>query len=73
MGSVTDRFRTVFVLLFLLAVLVSLAGWLQGRDPSTLAPVLGWLTAAVGIGEGANIGKRATWKQEAFDAETPDA
>lgn len=68
--SNTDRFRKLFVSLFTAAVITALAGWVMlDRDTSTLGPVLGWLALAVGIGEASNVGKRATWKREAHEAD----
>jgi len=61
----TDRNRAIFVGLFVLVVLVALAGWLMGRDPSQLLGVLGAVVVAAGIGEASNVGKRATFKPEA--------
>ena len=61
----TDKNRAIFVALFVLVVLVALAGWLMGRDPSSLTGVLGAVVVAAGIGEASNVGKRATFKPEA--------
>ena len=61
----TDKNRAIFVALFVLVVLVALAGWLMGRDPSSLTGVLGAVVIAAGIGEASNVGKRATFKPEA--------
>ena len=63
----TRRLRVLYAVLFTLAVLVTLGGWLAGRDPSSLTGVLGTLAVAVGIGEASNVGKRATFKREACE------
>ena len=65
MMNQTDKNRAIFVALFVLVVLVALAGWLMGRDPSSLTGVLGAVVVAAGIGEASNVGKRATFKPEA--------
>ena len=68
--SWTTRFRVLAWALFSLTVLTALVGWVGwGRDPSTLGDVLMWTALAAGIGEGANVGKRATWKPEAVGSE----
>ncbi|HSH45798.1 MAG TPA: hypothetical protein VK966_08075 [Longimicrobiales bacterium] len=60
----TDRYRGVAWTLVSLTVLAALYGWLfRDLDPSALA----WIVAAPAIGEGANVGKRATFKREAVD------
>jgi len=61
----TDKNRAIFVALFVLVVLVALAGWLMGRDPSSLTGVLGAVVIAAGIGEASNVGKRFSFKPEA--------
>ena len=74
--STTDRFRVVFVGLFVLASLTALLGWFFfDLDPRGLSPLLGWLAGAVGVGEASNVGKRATWKREAvgYDGAAADA
>lgn len=63
--NVTTQFRIVFVGLFVLTGLVALIGWMVGRDPSQLIGILGIEAGAIGVGEAANVGKRATWKSEA--------
>lgn len=68
--SGTDRVRVTMVALFALTVLAALLGWLLGRDVSVLEPVLMWAAAGVGAGEASNVGKRATFRREATDAET---
>lgn len=64
--SVTTKLRCVFTILWVVAVLAALAGWaFLDKDPAQLAPVIGWITAAVATGEASNVGKRATFKSEA--------
>ena len=65
----TDKNRAIFVGLFVLVVLVALAGWLMGRDPSSLTGVLGAVVVAAGIGEASNVGKRATFNKEAVGSD----
>jgi hypothetical protein len=66
MNAWTTRFRVVAWALFALVVFTALAGWaFCDRDPGRLGDVLMWCAIASGIGEGSNIGKRATWKREA--------
>lgn len=61
----TDKVRAAFVACFLVSVIFGIAGWFAGLDLMTYSPVLGATTAAAGIGEGSNVGKRATYKPEA--------
>ena len=64
--SQTTKLRWVFSVLWVAAVSAALVGWaFFNRDPAQLAPVIGWITAAVATGEASNIGKRATFKSEA--------
>ena len=63
--SVTTRLRTVFICLLIGTVIAAVVGWFLDKDPSGLAPVIGWVTTAVGVGEASNIGKRATFNPEA--------
>ena len=64
--SQTTKLRWVFSTLWVVSVVVALIGWtFFDRDPAQLAPVIGWITAAVATGEASNIGKRATFKSEA--------
>ena len=66
--STTDRSRRALVVLFVLVMLATTAGWLfLERDPSQMAGVLMWAAMAVGIGEASNVGKRATFKKEAVE------
>ena len=69
LDSWTVRFRFLAWALFSLTVLVALAGWvLVDRDPTKLDGLLLWTTAAAGIGEAGNIGKRATFSKDAHAA-----
>ena len=68
--SVTNRLRIVFSCIWVLTVIAVVVGWWFGKDPAQLAPVIGWLTAAVAAGEASNVGKRATFKQEACSVDT---
>lgn len=62
----TAKLRWIFSILWVVAVSAALAGWaFFDKDPAQLAPVIGWITAAVATGEASNIGKRATFKPEA--------
>lgn len=66
--STTDRNRRLAWWLFGLVVVVGLAGWIGWeRDPGDLVPILTAVTVAAGIGEGSNVGKRATYKREAAE------
>lgn len=60
----TTRFRLWFVLLFSATAIVAIYGWYVGKDPGQLDTVLTWTAAALGIGEAANVGKRATHRSE---------
>ena len=64
MKNLTDRFRKLAWALWVLCVLAAIAGWFLDKDPSKLAPVIAWVTAAAAAGEGANIGKRATYRPD---------
>ena len=61
----TTRFRIVYAALFVAVVVAALVGWFMNRDVAALDGVLMWSAAAVGIGEGSNVGKRATWSKDA--------
>lgn len=63
--NVTNRLRAVFSIIWVLVVISAAVGWWFGKDPANLAPVIGWITAAVFTGEASNVGKRATFKKEA--------
>ena len=65
-NDLTSKLRTLYAILFAITVLIGLAGWIVGRDPSQLLALMGPLTAALGIGEASNIGKRATFKSDAL-------
>ena len=62
--STTDRFRATGWTLLSLTVCAALYGWLfRDLDPTAL----GWIVAVPAIGEGSNVGKRATYKREAVE------
>ena len=64
--NITTKLRCVFTTLWVVAVLAALAGWVfLDKDPAQLAPVIGWITAAVATGEASNVGKRATFNGDA--------
>lgn len=67
--NMTDKGRAVMRWLYGIVVVAALAGWFIDKDPAELGPLIMWLTAAIGAGEASNIGKRATFKKEAVDAE----
>lgn len=70
--STTDRYRALGWTLWTVTVLAALIGWIGwDRDPSALAPVVGWITAGPLIGELSAVGKRATFKREAVEADGP--
>lgn len=60
----TDRFRLVVKVLFAGVIIAAVVGWFMDKDPAKLAPVIAWCTGALAIGEGANIGKRATYRSD---------
>lgn len=63
--NLTDKWRVVARILFVIVVLAAVAGWaFFDRDPAELSGVIGWLTAAVATGEAAHVGKRATYKRD---------
>ena len=64
--SYTDRFRTYMTILFIGLVVLSAVGWWVDKDPGGIAPILGWVGGALGVGEASNIGKRATYKGRDF-------
>ena len=66
----TDKVRGWLLVLFGVGTLVTLGGWIVGRDPTQLSFLLGSLATGVGIGEASAIGKRATFKPEATTGET---
>lgn len=66
----TTRFRIAAQGLFIVEVLAATIGWLFfALDPAMLAPVVGWVAMAIGVGEAANVGKRATYKSELGESE----
>lgn len=68
MNDLTSKVRKVAWALWVLAIVAALVGWFLDKDPSKLAPVIAWVTAACAAGEASNVGKRATWKKEAHDS-----
>ena len=67
--NVTDRARAEILRLFKYASLFGLCMWGLGVDMAGFLVVYGPLTLGVGIGETANIAKRATAKPEVMLAE----
>ena len=65
--NLTDKWRIVARVLWVVGVLAAIGGWFMGLDPKELSSVIGWLTAAVGTGELAMVGKRATYKVDHHD------
>lgn len=63
--NLTAKLRKVFVCVYVLVVVAAVVGWFLDKDPARLAPVIGWVVAAVGFGEASNVGKRATFKENA--------
>lgn len=63
--SQTAKLRTVFSLLLAGVVVAAVVGWFMDKDPTKLTGVLGVVVTAVAVGEGSNIGKRATYNTEA--------
>lgn len=66
----TDRFRKIAWAVWVLAIAAAVVGWWLGKDPSELAPVIGWITAGPFAAEAANVGKRATYKRDHHDVPT---
>lgn len=60
----TDLIRKVALGAFVLLIVMSVIGWIFEHDPAQLMVPAGLVAAALGIGEGSNIGKRATWNPE---------
>lgn len=60
----TDKFRVAVKVLFAVVVLAAVVGFFLDKDPAKLSPVIAWCTGALAIGEGANIGKRATYRPD---------
>lgn len=70
MTNSTDKFRILGWGLFTGTVITAVVGWVVFRlDPGELAPVLTAVTAAAGIGEMSNVGKRATSDPDVMRAE----
>ena len=65
----TDKIRDTMRWLFVLTVVVGLGGWLFGLNLEMLLPLIVPQTAALGLGEASNIGKRATTKPDVIIAE----
>ena len=63
--GVTDKLRHNMRYVLIGTIVAGVVGWFLGRDPSQLAPVIAWETAALAVGEGSNIGKRATFDKDA--------
>lgn len=62
--STNRSLRKMFAVLFGVTVLVILYGWLLDKDPSQLTGLLATLAVALGIGEGSNIGRRLTHRED---------
>jgi len=69
--NMTDKGRFVVRVLLILTVLCGLAGFFLDKDPAKLEPIIIWLVVALGAGEAANVGKRAT-TLKANGGGTPD-
>ena len=65
----TDKIRDTMRWLFVLTVVCGLVGWFVGLDLEALLPLIGPQTAALGLAEASNIGKRATTKADVIEAE----
>jgi hypothetical protein len=70
--NTTNKLRAVFTTLLVATTVAAVVGWFLDKDPSKLAPVIAWITGAILAGEASNVGKRATFKQEAVDADTEE-
>lgn len=64
----TDRFRYAFVSMWIMTLAVGLIGWLAGASMDGFVFLATMATGGVGIGEGSNIGKRATMKVDVIEA-----
>jgi uncharacterized membrane protein YccC len=62
--NLTSRIRKWILGCFVSLIAASIGGWLLGKDPEQLVPVLVLVVGALGIGEASNVGKRATTKVE---------
>ena len=67
--NMTDKGRASIMRMFRYATLFGLCMWGLGADMAGFLIVYGPLTIGVGIGETANIAKRATAKPEVMEAE----
>lgn len=65
--NLTDKGRIAARYAFFAVVACAVVGWFLDKDPSKLSGVIGWLAAAMAVGEGSNVGKRATFKKDATD------
>ena len=66
--ATTDRFRVAFVITFVGVIVAAVVGWLLGVNMDGLGGVLTAATAATGVGEASNIGKRATYRVDVMRA-----
>lgn len=64
----TDKVRRTVLYLFALTVACGLVGWFMGLDLEALLPLIGPQTAALGLAEASNVGKRATTKADVIEA-----
>lgn len=60
----TDSFRSIIRWLFAGTIMLAWIGWAFEMDIGSLNTVIGWLVAAGVVGEGANIGKRVTYRSD---------
>jgi hypothetical protein len=60
LASVTDSIRKTARNLFIVEVSAGMIGWLFGKDPALLMPIIYATLGALGVGELSNVGKRAT-------------
>jgi hypothetical protein len=63
----TDKTRWMMRVIVGIGFGVAYAGYLLDKDPAQLLGILTMAVAGLGIGEGANIGKRVTFKKEATE------
>jgi hypothetical protein len=66
-NDTTARLRVTYAALFVGVITAAVVGWFLGKPVEQLNGIVMWVAAAIGIGEGSNIGKRATWKAEAAE------
>ena len=66
----TATIRKWLLACFVAMVLTCMVGWVFGRDPVQLVPILMAVLGGLGVGEASNIGKRWTTKVELM--EKPD-